>query len=64
VEIEALADARSAVADQLIEYWILLGEQKDMIGSMVEFTRLMMADARETLARADQILGRNAGRAG
>ena len=64
VEIEALAGERSALVDQLIEYRILIGEQKDMIRSVVEFTRFMMADARETLARADQILDRNAGRAG
>lgn len=61
--LEALADERDTLVDRTIDYRIVIGEQKHMIRSMLEFTRLMMVHARETMARADLILDRNAGQA-
>lgn len=61
-QVQALTDQKNALVDQAIEYRILIGEQRDMIRSMFEFTRLLMGQARETLARADQILDWNASR--
>jgi hypothetical protein len=56
--LETLGDQRHALVDQHIEYRLLLDEQREMIRCMLEFTRVLRANARESLTRADQILGR------
>ena len=60
-EVEALANQSNALVDLTVEYRILIGEQRDMIRSMFEFTLFLMDRARETLAQADRVLDRNAG---
>lgn len=58
-QVEALAIQSNALVDLTVEYRTLIGEQRDMIRSMVEFTLFLMNRARETLAQADQVLERN-----
>lgn len=55
-QFKTLAVESDALIDRHVAYRNLIDEEKKMIRCMFEFTRLLMANARETVARADQIL--------
>ncbi|HEX5279829.1 MAG TPA: hypothetical protein VFW28_07100, partial [Micropepsaceae bacterium] len=58
-QLDRLICETEALAERTSDYRTLINEQQFMIRCMLEFSRLLQADARKSLARADQILDHN-----